>query len=44
MTREILIEKPSPNMVKFFDALKEKKNAQIKKLSEDKHCMFTINA
>lgn len=42
MTRNITIENPSQKMIQVFDALREKKQQQIKKLSEKKQCTFTI--
>lgn len=42
MTRNITIKNPSPKMIQVFDALREKKEQQIKKLSEKKHGTFTI--
>ena len=43
MTRNITIKNPSPKMIQVFDALREKKEQQIKKLSEKEHGIFTIN-
>ena len=42
MTRNITIKKPSQKMIQVFDTLREKKEQQIKKLSEKKNCTFTI--
>lgn len=42
MTRDIIIKNPSPKMIQVFDALRDKKQQQIKKLSEKKQCTFTI--
>ena len=42
MTRNITIKNPSQKMIQVFDALKEKKQEQIKKLTERKQCTFTI--
>lgn len=42
MTRNITIKKPSQRMIQVFDALREKKQQQIKKLTEKKECTFTI--
>ena len=42
MTRNITIKTPSPKMIQVFDDLREKKQQQIKKLSEKKECTFTI--
>lgn len=42
MTRNITIKNPSPKMIQVFDALREKKQQQIKKLTEKDHCTFTI--
>lgn len=42
MTRNIIIKNPSPKMIQTFDALREKKQLQIKKLAEKKQCTFTI--
>lgn len=43
MTRNITIQNPSPKMIQVFDALREKKQQQIKNLSEKKECTFTVN-
>ncbi len=43
MTQNITIKNPSPKMIQVFDALREKKQQQIKKLTEKKECTFTIN-
>lgn len=42
MTRNITITNPSQKMIQVFDALREKKQKQIKKLTEKKECTFTI--
>lgn len=42
MTRNITIKNPSPRMLQVFDKLREKKREQIKKLSANKQCTFTI--
>ncbi len=42
MTRNITIKNPSQKMVQVFDALREKKQQQIKKLTEKEHGTFTI--
>lgn len=42
MTRNITIEKPSQKMIQAFDALREKKQQQMKKLADKKNCTFTI--
>ncbi len=42
MTRNIDIKNPSQQMIQVFKALREKKQQQIKKLSEKKECTFTI--
>lgn len=42
MTRNITIKNPSQKMIQFFDALREKKQQQMKKLSEKKQCTFTV--
>ncbi len=42
MTRNITIKNPSQKMIQVFDALKEKKQEQVKKLTERKQCTFTI--
>ncbi len=42
MTRNITIKNPSQKMIQVFDALREKKQQQIKKLSEKKQGTFTI--
>ncbi len=42
MTRNITIKNPSQKMIQVFDKLKERKQEQIKKLTEKKQCTFTI--
>lgn len=42
MTKYITITNPSPTLIQVFDALREKKQQQIKKLSDKKECTFTI--
>lgn len=42
MTRNITIKNPSQKMIQVFDALREKKQQQIKKLTAKKQCTFTI--
>lgn len=42
MTRNITIKNPSPKMIQVFDALREKKQQQIKKLNEKDECTFTV--
>lgn len=42
MTRNITIKNPSPKMIQVFDALREKKQQQMKKLAEKDRCTFTI--
>ncbi len=42
MTRNITIKNPSQKMIQVFDELKERKQEQIKKLTEKKQCTFTI--
>ncbi len=42
MTRNINIKHPSPKMIQVFDALREKKQMQIEKLSKKNECIFTI--
>lgn len=42
MTRNITIKDPSQKMVQVFDALREKKQQQIKKLSEKNYGTFAI--
>lgn len=42
MTRNITIKNPSPKMIQVFDALREKKQQQIKKLNDKQECTFTI--
>ncbi len=42
MTRDIVIKNPSQRMIQVFDALRDRKQQQIKKLSEKERCMFTI--
>lgn len=42
MTKDITIKTPTPKVIKMFDALREKKQKQIKKLVESKQCTFTV--
>lgn len=42
MTRNITIKNPSPKMIQVFEALRDKKRQQIKKLLKKKQCTFTI--
>ena len=42
MTRNITIKNPSKRMIQVFDILRDKKQQQIKKLTEKKQCTFTI--
>lgn len=42
MTKNIIIKNPSQGMIQIFDGLREKKQRQIKKLSEKKRCTFTV--
>lgn len=42
MTRNITIKNPSQRMIQVFDILRDKKQQQIKKLTEKKQCTFTI--
>lgn len=42
MTRNITIKNPSQKMIQVFDALRAKKQQQVKKLTEQKGCTFTI--
>lgn len=42
MTRNITIKNPSQKMIQVFEALREKKEQQIKKLTEKKQGTFTI--
>lgn len=42
MTKNIIIKNPSPGMIQIFDGLREKKQRQIKKLSEKKQCTFSV--
>ncbi len=42
MTRNITIKNPSPKMIQVFDALREKKQQQIKKLIEKDECTITV--
>ncbi len=42
MTRNITIANPSPKMIQVFNALREKKQQQIKMLDNKKQCTFTI--
>ena len=42
MTRNITIKNPSQKMIQVFDALREKKQQQIKKLTEKQQGTFTI--
>lgn len=43
MTRNITITNPSTKMVQVFEALREKKQQQIKKLAENKSCTYIVN-
>lgn len=42
MTKDIVIKTPTPKLIKVFDALREKKQQQMKKLAEKKQCTFTV--
>ncbi len=42
MTRDITIKDPSKAVIRIFDSLKEKKEQQIKRLSQKPQCTFTI--
>jgi len=42
MTQNITIKNPSQKMIQVFEALREKKQQQIKKLTEKEQCTFTI--
>lgn len=42
MTRNITIKNPSQKMIQVFEALREKKQRQIKKLTEKNRCTVTI--
>lgn len=42
MTRNIIIKNPSPKMVQVFESLREKKQHQIKKLTEKSQCTFSV--
>ncbi len=42
MTRNITIKNPFQRMIQVFDILRDKKQQQIKKLTEKKQCTFTI--
>lgn len=42
MTRNIIINNPSQKMIQVFDALKEKKRQQTKKLVNKKECTVSI--
>lgn len=42
MTKNFTIKNPSQKMIQVFDDLREKKQRQIKKLSEKKRCTFTV--
>lgn len=42
MNRNIIIENPPQKLIKLFDALKEKKQAQLAKLNAKKQGTFTI--
>lgn len=42
MTQNITIKNPSPKMIQVFDKLRDKKRQQAIKLSEKKHCTFTV--
>lgn len=42
MTQNTTIKNPSQKMIQVFDALKQKKEQQAKKLAEKEACTFTI--
>lgn len=42
MTRNITIKNPSEKMIQVFNALREKKQQQLKKLSAKTQCTFTV--
>lgn len=42
MTKEIIIRKPSAQLQNMIEVMKDKKRQQIKKLSQDKACIFSI--
>ena len=42
MTRNIIVKNPSQKMIQVFEALREKKQQQVKKLADKKECTFTI--
>lgn len=43
MTQNITIKNPSQKMLQVFEAMREKKQQQIKKLTEKKQGTFTIH-
>lgn len=43
MTRDIVIKNPSPKMIQVFDLLRDRKQAQMKKLAEMERCNITIH-
>ncbi len=42
MTQDIIIKNPSQKTLQIFDALRKKKQQQIKKFSKKDHGTFTI--
>lgn len=43
MTKNVTYEQPSQKMIQMFEQLREKKQQQIKKLTEKEKCTFSIN-
>lgn len=42
MTQNTTIKNPSPKMIQIFEALRQKKEQQVRKLAEKEQCTFTI--
>lgn len=42
MTQNIIVSNPSKRVIQTLEALRDKKQQQLKKLSEMKECTFTI--
>ena len=41
-TKNITITNPTPQMLRFFEDMRNRKERQLKKLAEQKECTFTI--
>lgn len=42
MTKDITVKNPSQSLIEVFNILKEKKDQQVKKLSDQEKCTVTI--